>query len=158
MRDRFAVVRNLVVRSHCHHVTAALEGKPERRSNRHPRISWRRRGTERDQLPTLRVAARCVEPLVLRLGRHAWTVLRELRHGVEYVFNPRTLPRLPASMAVDIVPAMQSVVETRGVVRGSLTLAGAGRSHRLRCGVLGFASRSAGLASLAHNRLIERGW
>jgi hypothetical protein len=39
-------------------------------------------------------------------------------------------------VAMDVVPAMQSVVAARGVVRGSLALARAGARFRSRCGAL----------------------
>jgi len=100
------------------HVIGTLEGNAAARRGRGWSVGWRaRRGPQRHQMSRLCVAARCVESLVLRLGRHAWTVLRELRHGVEYVFNPRTMPRLPASMAVDIVSSLRRMVATCGLVR-----------------------------------------
>jgi hypothetical protein len=65
----------------------------------------------------MRVAAGCVEPLVLRLGRHTRTLLRELRHGVEHVLDEGPLSWLSTSVAMDVVLAVLAVVPALGLVR-----------------------------------------
>jgi hypothetical protein len=67
-------------------------------------------------MSSLRVAARGIKPLVLRLDRHTGAVLRQLRHGVEHVLNERAMPWVQSSMAVDVVSEVQRMVAARRVV------------------------------------------
>jgi len=62
------------------------------------------------------VAAAEVEPLVVQLRRHARTVLRIMRDGLEYVLDARPLPGLQPPMAVDDVPAVSSALAAPGLV------------------------------------------
>ena len=69
-------------------------------------------------MPTVRMAARGVEPVVLRFGGRARAAVQELRDRLEYLRHERALPRVRASVAMDIVPALSAVVVARGLVPG----------------------------------------
>jgi hypothetical protein len=55
---------------------------------------------------SLQLAAAGIEPLVLRVHRHAGAALRGLRYVMEYVFYQGVLSRLWSSVAMDILPSM----------------------------------------------------
>ena len=54
----------------------------------------------------LRLAPIAVEPLELQLDEHTGASLSGMRSGVEHVRDARTLPRLRAPVAMDLVPAV----------------------------------------------------
>jgi hypothetical protein len=56
------------------------------------------------------MASESIEPLVLRRLRLPGVLLRRLRHGVEYVYDLRALPRLPPPMALDDLPKLLPLV------------------------------------------------
>ena len=69
-------------------------------------------------MPAVRVAAVAGEPVVVRLdpGEPGAVVCR-LRRDLEHVRDPRQLPRLSPSVAVDVVPPVRGMVAARGLVR-----------------------------------------
>jgi hypothetical protein len=58
----------------------------------------------------MRVAAGCIEPLVLRVGRHAGALLQQLRHGVEHILDEGAVPRVPPPVALDVMSQVLTVV------------------------------------------------
>lgn len=64
-------------------------------------------------MSALRMATACVEPLELLFDAQPRTVLRGVRHGMEYVPDPGTLPRLQSPVAMDVMSSMSSVVAAR---------------------------------------------
>ena len=64
------------------------------------------------------MAAVAVEPVVVRLDRgEPRTAVSQLRRDLEHVRDARELPGLPASVALDLVPAVRGVVAARRLVR-----------------------------------------
>jgi len=61
----------------------------------------------------VRLAADRGEPVVLLVERRAGTLFRVVRRRVEHVQHARALPWLPASVAVDLVPALRRMVAAR---------------------------------------------
>lgn len=78
-------------------------------------------GTGRDRfqphtLPSLQVASRRVEPLVLRRLRSSRILSRRLLDAVEYLHHARPLSRLPSSVALDGMSGLLGLVAARGMV------------------------------------------
>ena len=65
----------------------------------------------------LRMATARVEPLELLFDAQPRTVLRRVRHGMEYVPDQRTMSWLQPPVAMDVVPPLSPVVAARGLVR-----------------------------------------
>jgi hypothetical protein len=63
------------------------------------------------------VATARVEPLDVLFDAQPRTVLPRVRHGLEYVPDPRKMSRLHPPVAMDIVSPLSSVVAARGLVR-----------------------------------------
>ena len=70
----------------------------------------------RIRCPLCKWRSKGIEPLVLRRLRLPGVLLRRLRHGVEYVYDARPLPRLPPSMALDNLLALPALVTARRLV------------------------------------------
>jgi hypothetical protein len=68
-------------------------------------------------VPSLRLAAASVEPLVLRVPRFSGDAIRVVRYIMEHVFDEGALPWLQPPVAMDLVPSMRAVVITSRLVR-----------------------------------------
>src|SRR5262249_16692240 len=89
-------------------------------------VAWRRRRQDRvrrgraagrDPLPAVRMAAVAVQPLELPEPRWSRATVPRLRRSVEYVRDARTVSRLLAPVALDLVSALPRVVAARRLVR-----------------------------------------
>jgi hypothetical protein len=58
----------------------------------------------------MRMATSRIEPLVLFTNAVARGLLWWMRHGVEYVLDPRALSWLPVPMALDEMPPLRRLV------------------------------------------------
>src|SRR6185436_15305950 len=98
---------------------AAPEEAGPRQRRQDPRVAGLGRGprVRAHPLPGVRLAARAERSVVLFGRRHARAAVHVVRHRLEYVLDPRPLSRLPAPVAMDILPALPRVVPARGLVR-----------------------------------------
>jgi hypothetical protein len=63
-------------------------------------------------VPDLQVAAIAIEQVDVRGQRASGILLRRLRHGLEYLRNPRPLPYVHASVGVDELSFLLGLVKT----------------------------------------------
>lgn len=69
-------------------------------------------------MPVVRVAAGCVESMVLRrCQRFTGTLLSRMLNAMEHVHDAGPVSRMQSSMDVDFVLEMQRLVVARGLVR-----------------------------------------
>ena len=68
-------------------------------------------------MPSLQLASVIVQFVDVLLGGHTGALFQQLRYCLEHVFDERPMPRLQPSMGVDLMPALQSVVIARQLVR-----------------------------------------
>jgi hypothetical protein len=68
-------------------------------------------------MSSMRMATARFEPLELPFDAQSRTVLRRVRHGMEYIPDQGTMSGLQPSVAMDIVSPLSPVVAARGLVR-----------------------------------------
>ena len=54
----------------------------------------------------MQLAAERVEPMDVCVARYAGAVLRRVRHGLEYVHDPRAMPGVQPPVGVDVVSTL----------------------------------------------------
>jgi hypothetical protein len=78
----------------------------------------------------VRVAADAFEPVVVRVDRgEPGALVPQLRRDLEHIRDARELPWLPASVAVDVLPALRGLVVARRLVPSHAGVTPALRFH-----------------------------
>ena len=97
--------------------TPAARPEPRRQASAHYRPFDRRRRVPRRPVPVVRLASRCVQPLVLRAKPVARASFSGMSNRLEYILHARTMSRLRSSVALDVLSLLLGLVAARGLVR-----------------------------------------
>ena len=81
------------------------------------------------------MAADAVEQVVVPGEEHAGTTVCVVRDELEYVHHTRTMSRVPAPVAMDLVPSLPRLVASRRLVRMRLINRGVGHLLQVRFNV-----------------------